>query len=130
MKNVNSIKLTLVTTLILLIMSGCDSGSKKTNTNQPFDPTGKWEYKVTTDVSYGVITITEKGNTYLASMTTEVFGTLEVTNLSIKGTSLTGDLDVSGTPATLKCDFDGDEFTGEVIAGETKFPMEGQRVKN
>ncbi len=130
MKNLNSIKLTLVLSLMVLFMPGCNSGSEKANTDQPFDPIGKWEYKVTTDVSYGVIDISKKDNSYSALMTTEVFGTLEVMNLSINGTSLRGDLDVGGTPATLKCDFDGDKFTGSVTAGETKFPMEGQRAKD
>lgn len=117
--------------IALFLIAAC--GSSKTEqsvSDKPFDPIGKWEYKVTTDVSYGAITISKVGGGYEALMTTEVFGELVVMNLKIDGTNLTGDLDVGGTPAIIKCEFDGDDFTGAVVAGETTFPMVGQRAEN
>ncbi|OEK04371.1 hypothetical protein [Roseivirga misakiensis] len=129
MKMLNPTKAKFSIILLLIFILGCGSSeSKKESNNESFDPIGEWEYKVTTDVSYGVITISEQGNSYAASMTTEVFGTLELMNLSLEGTTLTGDLNVGGTPATIKCEFDGNEFTGLVSAGETKFPMVGHRA--
>lgn len=117
--------------LICFVISSCgSSGSNESEQNVPFDPVGKWEYKVTTDVSYGVIDISERSGNYTASMTTEVFGTLEIMNLKIEEAILTGDLDVGGTPAKIRCEFKGDQFEGAVVAGETTFPMEGQRAKN
>ena len=117
--------------LVYFLTSSCgSSGNDRSEQHTPFDPVGKWEYKVTTDVSYGVIDISKQANTYTASMTTEVFGTLEIMNLKIKETVLTGDLDVGGTPAKIRCEFQGDKFEGVVTAGETTFPMEGQRADN
>lgn len=116
--------------VVLLIVSGCGGpDSKKSEKAKAFDPVGDWEYKVTTDVSYGVITIAGNKGAYTASMSTEVFGTLEVKGLKIEGTTLTGNLDVGGTAAKLNCEFDGDEITGAVIAGEDKFPFVGKRVE-
>lgn len=115
-------------TLVLFIaMVSCKS--EKSGNTKAFDPLGDWEYKVTTDVSYGVITIGGKKDAYTGSMTTEVFGTLEIKALKIEGTTLTGDLDVGGTPATIECEFDGEEISGAVIAGSDKFPFVGQRAE-
>lgn len=125
MNYLNKVKYPL-SLLIVLIMVGCKS--EKSGEDKVFNPVGNWEYKVTTDVSYGVITIAgDKGN-YTGKMTTEVFGTLEVMNLRIKDMSLTGDLDVGGTPAKIKCDFDGDKISGAVTAGSDKFPFVGKRA--
>lgn len=117
--------------IILIIANSCGSStSENSNEKKPFDPVGKWEYKVTTDVSYGEITISKSSNNFKAVMTTEVFGTLELMNLKIEENVLTADLDVGGTPAIIKCEFDGDDFTGAVVAGETTFPMVGQRAED
>ena len=126
-------RLFLTSLLILSLVSCSDSGQEKSNStasNQPFDPVGRWEYKVTTDVSYGVINIVKSNDSYQASMTTEVFGTLDLMNLEIKGTKLTADLDVDGTPAKIKVDFDGNKMTGEVATADDKFPMIGERAKD
>lgn len=125
MNYLNSIKC-LLSLLIVLSIASCKS--EKSGGEKAFNPVGDWEYKVTTDVSYGVITIAgEKGN-YTGSMTTEVFGTLQIMNLEIEGTSLTGDLDVGGTPAKITCEFDGNEIAGAVTAGADKFPFIGKRA--
>lgn len=119
-----SISLKALVVVMSIVVYACGSSG---NEKEVFDPIGKWDYKVTTDVSYGVITISGHNNTYVGSMTTEVFGNLEITNLKIVEGILTGDLDVAGTPATIQCEFNGDKFKGEVVAGETTFPMVGQR---
>ncbi len=111
--------------IAIVIFSACSSSKSE----KAFDPVGKWSYKVTTDVSYGEIMISGESGAYKASMTTEVFGTLEVMNLNITGNELTGDLDVGGTPAKLAVDFDGDKMTGTVTAGEDIFPMVGERAR-
>jgi len=117
-----------IATYFVFTLSCGSSGSESSKNDMPFDPVGKWEYKVTTDVSYGEINISKSGNSFKAKMTTEVFGTLELMNLKIEENVLTADLDVGGTPAIIKCEFDGDDFTGAVVAGETTFPMVGQRA--
>lgn len=119
------IKSPLAALVLLLLMISC--GSKESKEDKVFNPIGTWDYKVTTDVSRGQLTISGKPGAYIAKMTTEVFGVLEVANISIQGTTLTADLDVGGTPAKLKCVFDGDDITGSVTAGEDKFPFEGGR---
>ncbi|MBO3696961.1 hypothetical protein [Roseivirga sp. E12] len=126
----NPLKVILTLALVLLIASCGNGNSENSNSDKPFDPIGKWEYKVTTDVSYGAIDISKSGNAFKAVMTTEVFGTLELMNLKIENKVLTADLDVGGTPAIIKCEFDGDDFTGAVVAGETTFPMVGQRAED
>lgn len=119
------IKVLLAFVFIMAIVS-CKA--EKSGKSEVFNPLGDWEYKVTTDVSYGVITIAGKKGAYTGSMTTEVFGTLQVQALKIEGTTLTGDLDVGGTPATIECEFDGDEISGAVTAGADKFPFVGERA--
>ena len=105
----------------------CD-GTGKSESDNVFDPIGKWKYKVTTDVSYGVITIEKEGQGYAASMTTEVFGTLTLMNLKIDGKKLTADLDVGGTPAKIHCDFsDNGKMKGAVTTADTEFPFIGDR---
>ncbi len=125
MNNLSGIKSTPAIVIALLLLAGCGSSDKK---EEVFSPIGKWEYKVTTDVSYGHITISGSPGAYKAVMTTEVFGTLEVMNLVIQDVKLTGDLDVGGTPAKLKITFNGEKMTGAVSAGEDNFPMEGERA--
>lgn len=119
------IKSMLATLVLLFFIVSC--GSKESKEEKVFNPVGTWDYKVTTDVSRGQLTISGKPGAYKAKMTTEVFGTLEVMNISVQGTTLTADLDVGGTAAKLKCVFDGDDITGSVTAGEDKFPFEGGR---
>jgi len=110
-----------------IVLSACD-GSGKSESNEAFDPVGEWNYKVTTDVSYGVITIKQEGQAYSASMTTEVFGTLELMNLKIDGKKLTADLDVAGTAAKIYCDFiGGGKIKGAVQTPDTEFPFIGDR---
>ncbi|OEK01200.1 hypothetical protein BFP97_06605 [Roseivirga sp. 4D4] len=129
MKSSNTSLKVILTLVMLSFAVSCGSGnSESSNSDRPFNPVGKWEYKVTTDVSYGEIDISKSGNTFKAVMTTEVFGTLDLMNLKIEENVLTADLDVGGTPAIIKCEFDGDDFTGAVVAGETTFPMVGQRA--
>lgn len=116
----------LLTIILALAIAGCRSD--KSGETKAFDPVGDWEYKVTTDVSYGVITITGEKGDYSGSMTTEIFGTLQIQALKIEGNTLTGDLDVGGTPAKIQCDFDGDQISGAVTAGADKFPFVGKRA--
>lgn len=123
--NVKDVKSTLASILLLLLVVSC--GAKESKEDKVFNPVGDWDYKVTTDVSYGVITITGSAGAYKGSMTTEVFGTLEVQNISVQGTTLTADLDVGGTPAKFKCIYDGDDISGAITAGETTFPFVGER---
>lgn len=124
-QNIKNFSILLV--LLLALVTACD-GSGKTESNQEFDPVGDWKYKVTTDVSYGVITIQKEGQGYKASMTTEVFGTLTLMNLKIDGRKLTADLDVAGTPAKITCDFSGnDKMKGSVKTADTEFPFIGDR---
>lgn len=131
MKRPNTSTNTLIFLATLFFMTSCGSGnSESSNSDGPFNPIGKWEYKVTTDVSYGEINVSKDGNGFKAIMTTEVFGTLELMNLKIEENVLTADLDVGGTPAIIRCEFDGDDFTGAVVAGETTFPMVGQRAED
>ena len=117
------------TALILILHIGLLAcSSKKTESNKPFNPVGDWKYKVTTDVSYGVISIKAVNQGYAASMTTEVFGTLELMNLQIKDKELMADLDVAGTPAKITCTFSSDDkMKGAVRTSDTEFPFIGER---
>lgn len=126
MINTKGIKV-IATLVLFMAMVSCKS--EKPGNEKAFDPLGDWEYKVTTDVSHGVITIGGEKGAYTGSMTTEVFGTLEIKAMKIEGTTLTGDLDVGGTPAKIDCEFDGNEISGAVTAGSDKFPFIGQRAE-
>lgn len=117
------------TALIFILNLGLFAcSSKKGESNEPFNPVGDWNYKVTTDVSYGVISIKAINQGYAASMTTEVFGTLELMNLQIKDKELMADLDVAGTPAKITCTFTSDDkMKGAVRTSDTEFPFIGER---
>lgn len=127
MKNSKSVKFLPIILLLLVTTVACNSsGSGKSE--DVVDPVGDWEYMVTTDVSRGVISISGNPGAYKASMTTEVFGTLELMDLEIEGNALNANLDVGGTAAKIQLQFDGDKIEGAVTAGEDKFPFEGKRA--
>lgn len=138
MKNSKGIKSALAMLVMLLFVVGCAAtntasngvAGKRGKKVKAYDPTGTWEYTVDSpDGSTGGTLIIE-GNpgTYTASLGTEQFGTLEVLDVDLQGTSMTGNIEVMGTSASLECDFDGDTMSGAVYFGEDTFPLEGNRV--
>lgn len=123
---------------MLLFVAGCaatgtasnGNAGKKGKKNEVYDPTGTWEYSVESPdgATGGKLMIQGAPGTYSASLETDQFGTLELTDIDFQGTSMTGVIDVMGNTADIQCDFEGDTFTGSIYVGEDAFPMEGRRV--
>lgn len=139
MKNLKGIKSAFALLVMLLFVVGCASSntastsgvaSKKAKKVKPYDPTGTWEYTVETPdgASGGKLVIEGNPGTYSATLGTDQFGTLEITDVDLQGTSMTGAIEVMGTAASIECDFDGDTMSGAVYFGEDTFPLEGNRV--
>ncbi len=135
MKNIKSVFALLV---MVLFVVGCAASSTTTNSGasakakkaKPYDPTGTWEYVVETPDggSGGNLVIEGNPGAYVATLETDQFGALELTDVSMDGQTLTGSIEVMGNYADVECTFDGDTFTGSVYLGEDAFPMEGKRV--
>ncbi len=138
MKNANQIKSTLSLLIMLLFVVGCAASntantagaSKKSRKEKAYDPTGTWEYTVDAPdgATGGKLMIQGAPGTYSASLETDQFGTLELTDVDFQGTSMTGVIDVMGNSAAIECDFEGESFSGYVYFGEDALPMEGRRV--
>ncbi len=62
-----------------------------------------------------------------ASLQTDQFGTLQVTDFTIVGMAFSGSIDVMGTIAELSGNFDGDAMSGSVLLGADSYPMQGSR---
>lgn len=138
MKNTNLIKSGLALIVTLLFVAGCavtntaadGKAGKKGEKNEVYDPTGTWEYSVEAPdgATGGKLVIQGAPGIYTASLETDQFGTLEISDVDVQGTSMTGSIDVMGNTADIECDFEGDTFTGSVYVGEDALPMEGRRV--
>lgn len=138
MKNTNLIKSGLALIVTLLFVVSCavtntasdGKAGKKGGKNEVYDPTGTWEYSVESPdgATGGKLVIQGAPGIYTASLETDQFGTLEISDLDVQDTSMTGTIDVMGNTADIECDFEGDTFTGSVYVGEDAFPMEGRRV--
>ncbi|OEK05937.1 hypothetical protein [Roseivirga misakiensis] len=138
MRNVNGIKSTLALLVMVLFVVGCAASNtastgttaKNSKKEKPYDPTGTWEYTVETPdgANGGKFIIAGNPGAYSASLETDQFGTLELQNLDVQGTAMTGDIEVMGNTASIECDFDGDTMSGAIYFGEDSFPLEGKRV--
>ncbi len=103
---------------------------KPTEKKEAYSPVGVWEYTVDTPDggSSGVLRITGEPGSYEASLETDQFGTLEISDLEIVGTSMSGSIEVAGNSAEIEGDFDGDEFSGAVVLGDQVLPLEATRT--
>ena len=139
--NLNKLLKSLMAILVIVsFASGCaatygdGSNTAKTKTKQPkpYDPTGSWEYMVETPDggSGGVLVIAGNPGAYTATLETDQFGSLEMTEVIMNGQTMTGVIEVMGNVAEIECSFDGNTFTGVVYLGEDAFPMEGKREGN
>ena len=139
MNHFKSFKSIMAMLVMVLFIAGCaasSSGSGATAKGKakpkPYDPTGSWEYVVETPDggSGGTLVIEGNPGAYTATLETDQFGALELTEVAMDGQTMTGSIEVMGNYADIECTFDGDTFTGTVYLGEDAFPMEGKRVSN
>jgi hypothetical protein len=126
---------------LLTFMTGCSASSNVNGTSasaakkvkeKVYDPSGSWEYSVATPNgdSFGIMTVIGGNGIFEASLETDQFGTLPVSNFSVVGTSFSGVLDVMGTLADLSGNFDGETMTGSVALGPDVYPLQGVRKAN
>ena len=106
------------------------SAKKAKKKEEVYSPVGVWEYIVDTPDggSSGIMRIIGEPGAFEATLETDQFGTLEIQELDIVGTAMTGTLEVAGTVAELEGDFDGEDFSGAVVMGDDVFPIEGTRT--
>lgn len=138
MNYIKSMKSVMAMMVMLLFVVGCAASSTATTGTaskakakpKPYDPTGTWEYTVETPDggSGGTLVVTGSPGSYAATLETDQFGALELTEVSMDGQTMTGSIEVMGNYADIECTFDGEAFTGSVYLGEDAFPMEGKRV--
>ena len=129
MINQNRVKSVFLLLVALAFTASCVSsgagGTAKKSKKKAYDPTGTWEYVVETPDggSEGTLEITGNPGEYSASLNTDQFGTLEITDLDIVDTNMTGSIEVMGTTAEMECNFDGEEMSGAIFLGEDSFPI-------
>ncbi|MFY0594179.1 hypothetical protein [Roseivirga sp.] len=138
MRNIKGIKSALALLVMVLFVVGCaasntastSASAKKAKKEKAYDPTGTWEYTVETPdgANGGKFIIAGNPGAYSASLETDQFGTLELQNVDVQGTSMTGDIEVMGNSASVECDFDGETMSGAIYFGEDAFPLEGKRI--
>ena len=85
-----------------------------------YDPTGTWEYVVETPdgANGGTLVIAGNPGAYTAVLNTDQFGELEISDVDVVDTNMTGSIEVMGNVAELECSFDGDEMS--------LFPVKGK----
>jgi hypothetical protein len=123
--------------LLIGFLSGCaastnatgEAKAAKKEKEKPYDPTGSWEYTVATPNgdSFGVMLVSGANGLFEASLQTDQFGTLQVTDFTVVGMAFSGSIDVMGTIAELSGNFDGDAMTGSVLLGADSYPLQGAR---
>ena len=91
--------------VMVLFVVGCAASNdastagisgKRAKKVKAYDPTGTWEYSVETPdgANGGNFIIGGNPGAYTASLETDQFGTLQLENVDVQGTSMTGDIEV------------------------------------
>lgn len=80
------------------------------------DIAGIWDYEVEAadGTMTGIMTIKKSDDTYTVQIETTQFGTLELSNITLKGKELTANIDMQGALVEFEFKFDGDTMNGTV----------------
>jgi len=129
-KQIKNAALLLAMIFFIASCAASSTGTTAKAKKKAYDPTGSWEYYVDTPDggSGGTMTISGSPGAYTGTLSTDQFGTLELTGLDVVDTNMTATIEVMGTGADIEVAFDGDTFSGVVYLGEDAFPMEGKRT--
>lgn len=126
------IKHGLMLVAAMLFAFSCASTGTSTSSKakaKAYDPTGTWEYYVSTPDggSAGEMVLSGNPGAYVGTLQTDQFGEIELTAIDVQGTQMTASMEVMGMSADLDCSFDGDSMEGTVYLGQDAFPIEATR---
>ncbi|MCE7991033.1 MAG: hypothetical protein HEP71_03600 [Roseivirga sp.] len=126
MKSVLNLKTTIAMAPLVLSLVGF------TGTNTAYDPVGTWICEIESpdgDISTKITIAQNEEKEYEVAVITQEYGTLELSDVEIEGTEMTGNVEVAGGVADFELAFDGDEVEGTIYFGEDELPLTGEREK-
>ncbi|HEY9116684.1 MAG TPA: hypothetical protein VIN11_02595 [Roseivirga sp.] len=99
---------------------------------QEYDPTGVWIYEVEMPEGTltGEMTITKTDKGYEVVIKSDVYGTLELEDVTFKEMVLTGVTEVDGGDVDFEFQFDGDVIEGIIGTDDGELSMTAKRKKD
>ena len=99
---------------------------------QEYDPTGVWNYEVEMPEGTltGEMTITKTDKGYEVVIKSDVYGTLELEDVTFKEMVLTGVTEVDGGDVDFEFQFDGDVIEGIIGTDDGELSMTAKRKKD
>lgn len=97
-----------------------------------YDPAGTWTCEIESpdgNISSTMVIGQNEEKEYEVSVETNEYGTLELSDVEIKGTEMTGNVEVAGGVADFELEFDGDSVEGTIYFGEDELSLTGEREK-
>lgn len=126
MKNMLNLKTTVAMMTLTLSLVGYIVGTTA------YDPTGTWVCEIESPdgniQSKMTITLNEDKE-YEVIVATNEYGNLELSDIEMEGTDMTGQVEVAGGTADFELAFDGDDVEGTVYFGEDELALVGEREK-
>ncbi|GEM_PF-2102744 len=127
MKSVLNLKSTMAMVTLVISLVGY------TGLNAPFyNPAGTWACEIESpdgSINSTMVISQNEEKEYEVSVETNEYGTLELSDVEVKGTEMTGTVEVAGGVADFELEFDGDSMEGVIYFGEDELPITGEREK-
>lgn len=95
-----------------------------------YDPSGDWTYEIEIPEQgaiSGDMTIKKEGEGWDVVVETDDYGTLNLQDVELDGTDMTGTVEVAGGLADFEMEFDGDSMEGVIYFGEDELPITAER---
>lgn len=105
---------------------------KESISQTKYSPVGTWDYEVETPdgtlTDEMVVKLDEEGE-YEVSIESDVYGTLELSEISFEKMLMEGEISVEGASMSVEFKFDGDSMEGIVYTGEEELAITAERQK-
>ena len=115
-------------TLAILLISATSANSITHLTKA--DPSGTWEYEVSMpDGSSltGDLKISKVENEYEVTIYSDVYGTMELDNVTMEGTTLEATFEMEGDTIEFELEIDGDSMEGTVYTPDGAIDMSAEK---
>jgi len=121
--NLNYQKLAFV--LLLMVAFTACKGTKK----MAYTPAGTWEYLIAglpDGDQEGMMTLTQSGDKMIGKIESDM-GAIDLEDVAIEGNALTSSFSVQGYEVSMKGNFEGETFKGNIEVGGYEFPITATR---
>lgn len=115
--------------LLLIILTGL-GGLLSSCTSDKYQ--GAWDYELdfSDEKSYGTMNIERQRGSYVGRLTSFQMDTIEINNLEIDGSKMTGEVAFDDEIFALVGEFSADTFTGTLSRKDEKFPLTATKLSN